>query len=395
MAGGVSPDPGPDAGLAGPIEHLPPAGEFLYWPPTIQPWGYRIVDRLFASRPVRAGGTPRALARGPALDLRWNDGARACSIPDFMNRNHTAGLLVLHAGRVVCERYGLGLRESDRWSTMSTVKSVTSMLVGIALREGAIGSLDDPVVRHLSVLAGSAYERVTVRHLLTMSSGSAWTEVYDDPASDVNRYSRSMAEQVPGGVLALMRSLAPRDPPGSTFAYNSGDTYLLGALVSAATGRRLADLLERTIWQPFGMEFDAFYTLESADGQEIAGSRAGMALRDFGRFALYVLGDGVIDGRETLPAGWVRDCATQAFAVDDPLKRAEGIVGYGYSWWLTDDGAMNAFGHAGQRIWIHRASGTAVVILSAVPQPPYRGSAYPDSGAETRALLRAVREAFA
>ena len=114
-----------------------------------------------------------------------------------MNRNHTAGLLVLHAGRVLCERYGLGLLESDRWSTMSTVKSVTSMLVGVALREGAIGSLDDPVVRHLPSLAGSAYERVSVRHLLTMSSGSAWTEVYDDPASDVNRYSRSMAEQVP------------------------------------------------------------------------------------------------------------------------------------------------------------------------------------------------------
>lgn len=393
MAGGLT--PGAGAGPAEPIEHLPPAGEFLYWPPTIQPWGYRIVDKLFASRPVRAGRSPRPLERGPELDLRWRVGGRECSIPEFMNRNHTAGLLVLHAGRVLCERYGLGLRESDRWSTMSTVKSVTSMLVGVALREGAIDSLDDPVVRHLPSLAGSAYERVTVRHLLTMSSGSAWTEVYDDPASDVNRYSRSMAEQVPGGVLALMRSLAPLHSPGSTFAYNSGDTYLLGALVSAATGQRLADLLERSIWQPFGMEFDAFYTLESADGQEIAGSRAGMALRDFGRVALYVLGDGVIDGRATLPEGWVRECATQAFSVDDPMKRAEGIVGYGYSWWLTDDGAMNAFGHAGQRIWIDRASATAVVILSAVPQPPYRGSAYPDSGAETRAFLGAVRDAFA
>jgi CubicO group peptidase (beta-lactamase class C family) len=310
-----------------------------------------------------------------------------------MARNHTAGLLVIRDGRVVCERYGLGLQPHERWSTMSTIKSVTALLVGIAVREGAIASLDDPVVRYLPSLAGSAYDAVSVRHLLTMSSGVAWTEVYDDPESDVNRYSRSMAEQVPGGVLALMRGRVAQDPPGSRFAYNSGDTYLLGALVSAATGRRLADYLSERIWQPFGMEFDAFYTLESAGGQEIGGSRAGMTLRDLGRLALYVLADGVVDGRATLPEGWVADCGRAAFVIDDPLRAPDGIVGYGYCWWITDDGAMNAFGHAGQRIWIDRARRLAVVILSAVPQPPYRTAAYADSAVETRSLLKAIRDA--
>lgn len=378
-------------GAAQPRVHLPTAENFLMWPPSIQPYGYRIVDQLFANRAVRCADTPKPLPRGRELDLRYRVPAGEFSLADFMERNHTAGILVIDQGRVVCERYGLGLGEHDRWSTMSTVKSMTAMLVGVALRDGAISSLDDPVTRYLPALAGSAYDKVSVRHLLTMSTGTRWTEAYDDRNSDVNRYSKSLADRVPGGIVQLMRELPALHPPGSSFLYNSGDSYLLGALVSAATGRRLADYLSERIWRPCGMERDAFYTLESENGQEIGGSRAGVCLRDFGRFAQYVLADGVIDGSPTLPRNWVRDCGTAAFSVTDPARLAEGIVGYGYCWWIGDDGAMNAIGFAGQRIWIDRERGTIVVILSAVPQPPYANAAYPDSAAETRSLIAAIR----
>jgi CubicO group peptidase (beta-lactamase class C family) len=372
---------------------LPSAQDFLLWPPGLQAWGYRIVDQLFASRTIRCSGTPRALPRGPELEVCYQSQGRGRSIAEFIERNHAAGLLVIDQGRIVCERYALGLGEHERWSTMSTIKSMTAMLVGVALREGAIESLDDPVTAYLPELSGSAYQRVTIRHLLTMSSGTRWTETYDDPGSDVNRYSRSLAQRVPGGIVSLMRELPAVHAPGSAFLYNSGDSYLLGALVSAATGRRLADFMSERIWQPFGMECDAYYTLESEGGQEIGGSRAGMCLRDFGRFALYVLGDGVIGGRETLPRGWVRDCATPAFPVTDPARLAEGIAGYGYSWWIGDDDSMNALGFAGQRIWIDRNRGTIIVILSAVPQPPFLSPAYPDFAAETRSLIAAIRAA--
>ena len=389
MARGVSAADAP----AQPTEHLPPDGEFLLWPPGIQSYGYRVVDRLFASRPVRASGRPRALPRGPELDLRYAVGGRDLTLADYMQRNHTAGLLILRGGRVVCERYGLGLRDGDRWSTMSMVKSITAMLLGAAVHEGAIASLEDPVTRSLPALAGSAYDHVSVRHLLTMSTGVRWTEVYDDPESDVNRYSRSLAQRVPNGVLNLMRALPGVDAPGSTFRYNSGDSFLLGALVSAATGRGLADYLSERVWTPFGMEFDAFFTLESEGGQEVGGSRAGMTLRDLARFAWFVTQDGVIDGRRVLPEGWVRDAGTPAYAVTDPLQVAAGITGYGYCWWIGADGAMNALGFAGQRIWIDRASDSVVVMLSAWPQPPYLTPAYPDFAAETRSLLAAVRAA--
>lgn len=380
---------------AAPREHLPAAGEFLLWPPNVQAWGYRIVDRLFASRTVPRGPNVRPLPAGPELDLRWTgaDG-RDTDLWRFMERNHVAGLMVMHRGRVLCERYGLGLAPSQRWSTMSTVKSMTAILVGIAVRDGAIESLDDPVTRYLPALAGSAYDRVRVRHLLTMTTGTRWTEAYDDPGSDVNRYSRSLADRVPGGVLALMRELPAQAAPGERFLYNTGDSYLLGALLVAATGEPLADFLSARVWQPLGMEFDAFYTLESEGGQEIAGSRAGITLRDLSRFAQYVAADGVIDGEPTLPEGWVADCGRAQVRVDDPLMHHRGITGYGYCWWIGDDGAMNALGFAGQRIWIDPSRERVVTMLSAQPQPPYLTPAYADFDAETRVFLRAVRQAL-
>lgn len=377
---------------AEPRVELPRAEDFLLWPPTVQAYGYRIVDRLFASRRVPRPTRPRPLPRGAEIAPRYTAAGRSLTLSDYVERNHVAGLLVIERGHIVCERYALGLREDDRWSTMSTVKSMTAMLVGAALHEGAIASLDDPVARYLPALAGSAYEQVRVRHLLTMSTGTRWTEAYEDKDSDVNRYSRSLANRVPGGVLALMRELPAEHPPGTRFLYNSGDSYLLGALVSAATGRRLADYLHDRIWQPCGMEFDAFYTLESDDGQEIGGSRAGMCLRDFGRFGLYVLENGRIDGRATLPEHWVRDAATPAFAVTEAHQRAWGLSGYGYCWWIGEDGTMNAVGFAGQRICIDREAGRVTVILSAIPQPPYVTAAYPDTLAEMNALLGALRD---
>ncbi len=355
------------AGIAEPVQHLPRAGDFLLWPPTIQPWGYRIVDRLFAHRAVRRG-TPRPWPRGPEIAPRYEGGGSPCDVAAFMDRNGIAGLLVLKDGRIVLERYGLGLGEADRWSTMSTVKSITALLVGAAIHDGAIASVQDPVTRHLPELSGTAYDGVTLFHLLTMSSGTRWDETYSNPASDVNRYSRSLADKVPGGVLRIMAALQRAHPPGTVFNYNSGDTFLLGAALTRAVGMPLADYLSARVWQPAGMEFDAFYTLESEGGQEIGGSRAGMALRDFGRLAQFVLDDGVIDGRRVLPEGWIEAVATPRFPVEMP--RAPGITSYGYSWWLGD-GLMSALGFAGQRIDVLRAERLAVVTLGAFPQAPY------------------------
>lgn len=221
----------PDAPPCAPRQHLPRGEEFLFLPPWVQPYAYRIVDRLFAHRVIRRGPKPRPLPYGPELEPD-------CDVGAFMDRNAMAGVLVVHRGHVVLERYGLGLQAHDRWSTMSTVKSMTAMLVGAAVHDGAIKSIDESLTNYLPALAGSAYEGVSLRHVLTMSSGTRWVEDYADRTSHVNRYSKSLADRVPGGVLALMASLERAHPPGTTFLYNSGDTYLLGAALTKASACR-------------------------------------------------------------------------------------------------------------------------------------------------------------
>lgn len=341
---------------------------------------------------IRCGPCIRELPRGAEIAPVYLASGHEHDVASFMDRNVMVGILVIHRGRIVLERYGLGLQEHDRWSTMSTVKSMTAMLVGAALQDGAIKSIDDPLTTYLPALRDSAYEGVTLRHVLTMSSGVRWTEVYPDRTSDVNRYSKSLADKVPDGVLKLMASIPRAHPPGSTFLYNSGDTFLLGAALTRAIGKPLADYMSEKVWQPAGMECDAFYTLESDGGQEIGGSRAGMVLRDFGRFAEFVRNDGVIDGTRVLPEGWVEAAATPAFVV--PAPSVPDITHYGYSWWLGD-GVMAALGHAGQRIDIFRSEDLVVVTLAALPQPPYVPATDHDRRAEIVTFTQAVRAACA
>lgn len=374
---------------AEPRTHFPAGEEFLLLPPTAQAYAYRNVDRMFATRAIRRGAKVFDLRRGPEIAPRYRADGATHGVDAYMDRACVAGLLVIKDGRIALERYGLGLEEDARWSTMSTIKSLTSTLVGVALKQGAIASLDDAVSAYLPALRGSAYDAVGIRHLLTMSSGVRWNEDYTDRNSDVNRYSKSLGDKVPGGVLALMRTLQAEHPPGSHFNYNSGDTYVLGSLVSAATGKALADYMSETVWSPFGMEFDAFYTLEFDGGQEIGGSRAGIALRDFGRFGVFLLRNGVIDGASVLPSGWIEGAASRSFTLE-PADNRYGANGYGYSWWIDPDDSMVALGFAGQSLYINRQENVVIVTLSCQPQPPYAAAYTVDFKTEYHVFKEAV-----
>ncbi|WP_158743556.1 serine hydrolase [Acidisphaera sp. L21] len=371
--------------IAEPRTHYPAGEEFLLLPPTMQPFAYRNVDKMFATRTIHRGPTCVALLRGPEIAPTYGLDGQTRSVERYMTRTNVAGLLVLKDGAIRLERYALGLDEATRWSSMSMVKSMTSTLVGAAIQDGAIGSLDDQVSSYVTALRGSAYDDVSIRHLLTMSSGVQWTENYAARGSDVNLYSKSLGDKVPGGVLTLMKSLRRAAPPGERFNYNTGDTYVLGCLVSAATGTTLAAYMTQKIWAGFGMEYDGFYTLESEGGQEIGGSRAGMALRDFGRFGLFMLGGGA----GVLPSSWTEDANRTSFALD-PAQNSYRASGYGYSWWLDKDGAMVAVGFSGQSLYINRARGLVIATLSCWPQPPHDTAYATDFSAERLAFRAAV-----
>jgi CubicO group peptidase (beta-lactamase class C family) len=272
-----------------------------------------------------------------------------------MNAFRASGILVLKDGKIILERYGLGRGPDDRWTSFSVAKSVTSTLIGAAIRDGKIHSLDDPVTRYISELKGSAYEGVTVRELLTMTSGVKWNEDYTDPNSDVAKVGLSILEPGVNPVVSYMRKLPREAKPGSKFVYKTGETDLAGILLSNAVGKPLAEYLSEKIWKPYGMEQDAIWVQDVA-GHERGGCCISMTLRDYGRFGEFMLDGGTAGGKVVLPAGWIKD-ATAAHVRDPP---------YGYFWWVIP-GGFEGEGIFGQTVSVLPKDRLVVVINSAWP----------------------------
>jgi len=273
----------------------------------------------------------------------------------------------VHDGKLRLERYGLGFDASGRWTTFSVAKSITSTLVGAALKDGFIRSLSDSVTRYVPSLRGTAYDGVSVRDVLMMASGVRWNETYSDPTSDRRRLLEAQISQVPGSALAVMKSLPRAAPPGTTSNYNTGETQVLAEVLRAAVGRPLATYLSDRIWSRFGMEADANWWLDSPGGTEIGGSGFSATLRDYGRFGLFVLGGAA--GDSILPAGWVREATT-------PKTLRDGrALDYGYLWWTgatpasRRDGAFMAIGIHGQYLYVNPVARIVIVVWGARPHP--------------------------
>jgi CubicO group peptidase (beta-lactamase class C family) len=348
-----------------------------------------------AWRTIRRGDAVRPLpphARS-LPDLTFEVGDVRLSLGDYMARRRTAGLLILKDGEIALERYGMGSGPETRRTSYSTAKSMTSTLVGAALHDGAISSLDDRCDLYLPRLRGSAYEGVTVRNVMRMCSGVAWSEV-EDGQSDIGRLHRALESRRPGCILDLLCSLPRAQPQGVVFNYSTVETCLLGALVAAATGRPLADYCAETIWGPAGTEANGYWLLECDGGLEWGGFGVSARLRDVGRFGQLVLEDGeAFSGRRVLPPGW-RDLAGQPDSAPTGFGRLMpgSPFGYGYQWWVLPHlptgvhaGAFSAIGAFGQYIYVHPTAQVVAVIQSA-----WRQHDDSDADDETFALLRAT-----
>lgn len=342
-----------------------PAG-VLFWSPADRERAFRRMETIMPHAPVTRGETPvRALPPGEPITL---DPAA------YMAAENVAGVLVIQDGRVRLERYGLGLGEQDHWVSFSMTKSLTSTLVGTALKSGAIGSLEDPVTRYLPALADGGYEAVTVRQLLTMTSGVRWNEDYFDPNSDVARFLQEPARPGEDPVVTYMGRLPRAAEPGTRWNYSTGETNLVGALVAAAEGRPLAELLSERIWSRAGMEANAFWALDQG-GREMGGCCVSATLRDWGRIGLMALEDGQLGGERIVPDDWF------AQAVVKQAETGEPGEGYGFQWWTQDDGVYGAYGIFGQAIRVDPERRLVIVLLSSWPRAVGRSQ-------------RAAREAF-
>ena len=332
---------------------------------------FRNIDRLFPTRTVAPGLTPKPLPASatPLRTVSFDDNGERYDLQDYLELNRVAALLVIKDDSVKLEMYRFGNTEKTRWMSMSIAKSITSTLIGAALKEGYISSLSDPVTRYVPSLAGSAYENVSVRDVLMMSSGVRWNEAYTDPKSDRRRLLEAQISQVPGSALAVIRSLARAAEPGTLNNYSTGETQVAAEILRGAVKRPLATYLSERIWSRFAMEADANWWLDSPDGVEIGGSGFSATLRDYGRFGLFFLNGGVAAEEAILPAGWTREATS-------PKVLGGGTpVGYGYLWWTGTtpasqrDGAFAARGIHGQFLYVNPVAKVVIVVWGAQPKP--------------------------
>ncbi len=344
---------------------------------------YRNMDQLYPTRFVNAGKKPLALAvAAEELPVSIEVDGKAINTDVFMRRNQVAGLLVMRDGKILVERYAQGNTPDTRWTSFSIAKSISSTLIGAAVADGNIGSLNDDVSRYVPGLKGSAYEGVTVGQVLDMSSGVKWNETYRDPKSDRRQMFNAQLSNKPGSIVDVMAGLKRVHPAGSTFNYSTGESYLQAEILKGATGKSSSDYLSEKIWGPLGMQTPAFWQLESTNGTEIASSGFSATLRDYARFGQFIVNDGVINGKRVLPQGWVAsiaDVSPESHLYPGKLYDGEYDLGYHKQWWILPkgdkataehgDGAFSAVGIFGQYLYINPAKKTVAVVWSTWPEP--------------------------
>ena len=341
---------------------LPPPSGFLFWTPAQQRIGYRNIEKIFPTRIVKRGAAVSALPlASKPFDVTYVFKGKRLDTRAFMDANDVSGLLIVQKGQILLERYGLGRTERDRWTSFSVGKSVTSTLVGAAIKDGYISGLDAEVTTYLPELKKTAYDGVRVRDLITMRSGVKWNENYSDPKSDVNRFSLANTKNGEDPVEAYLSGLPRAHRPGTVFNYDTGETDLTGILVARATHKHLADYLSERIWSKIGTEQDAVWMLDRA-GEELGGCCISMTLRDYARFGLFFMHGGRVGDDESLPMGWVEAASKKQTPSDF------GQLGYGYFWWIHPDGAYEAIGIFGQSILIVPQQELVIVTNSAWPE---------------------------
>jgi CubicO group peptidase (beta-lactamase class C family) len=325
---------------------------------------YSRYDTLFPTHTAAAAAHPFELKRAAQeISANYTYWGVTYSIPGYLARNPTTGLLIARGDTILFEHYQYGRSDSDRFMSQSMAKTVVSMLVGIAVAEGAIRSIDDPAQAYVTELSNTELGRTPIRALLHMASGMAFEEDYSGK-DDIAKLGRALfARTGPGPIAAISQFNTRIAAPDTHWSYASLNTEILGLVLARATKTSLTQYLQTRIWQPMGAEADATWTIDNS-GQEIAYCCFNATLRDYARFGLLLANDGALNGSQIIPRQWVLE-ATAPVAQGSflALDGSEHPPGYGYQIWLMP-GPRRTFyldGYAGQRIFIDPASKLVLV----------------------------------
>jgi CubicO group peptidase (beta-lactamase class C family) len=336
--------------------------------PDINTLTFHSMDRIFTTRTVARSGPVWPLPRADReLSFTYDYQGKTWTPAQFLERTFTNALLIMKDGRIVSEVYRNNTDETTRFMAFSMTKSITSVLIGCALAEGRIESLDAPITQYLPELKSGGYNGVTIRQILQMRSGVDYEERYDfgNPGTAARNHELALVKNVVRFADAA-RTIKRKAKPGELFEYKTLDTAVLGWLIERVSGgSTVAAYTAQRLWEPLGAESDGFYIMDGAPGagREFSGAGFNATLRDFARFGLMVLNGGEANGRRIVSADWIRE-STQPTAGRSSDVRA----GYGYQWWMAPGRrAFQAIGLQGQFIYIDPDTRTIVVKLSYFP----------------------------
>lgn len=355
--------------------------------PGISTLANRSIELMFDTRTVRAGNRPSRLpvAHAP-LDFQYDAGGTMVAASAFAERTFTDALLIMKDGRIVHEQYLNRTTGRTRFMSYSMAKSLNSIMTGIAIAEGRIGSVDDPVLQYLPELRGTAYDGLSLKHLLWMRTGARWDDNFFTPGPSRDAHVAAFVEQKERYFSAATRIRDRAGPPGVAFNYNSVEASLVGEIVSRATRRTLSDYLSEKLWRPAGMESDAFYVLDGTDdsAREFTAGGFNATLRDYGRIGQMMLDRGKANGRQLLPPAWVDESTRPG----PGRASVEDGTGYAYLWWTIDGTrAFTMLGGEGQFVYVDPEHRTVIVKLSHVPVGSAEGT---KATAESFAFLKAA-----
>lgn len=331
----------------------------LFWDQEERDRRFAIMQDIFPSIQVSTGSEPLTFEEAEYIIPQWDN---QNTLSSYMNTNHVKGVIVIKDDKIILERYADGIDDKTLWTSFSVAKSISSMLLGVALKDGYVASLDDPLKKYITEFRGYDYGEVTVRQLLTMTSGIAWNEDYEDANSDVAQMYQKPCVDKEDHILSYMKPLKFAHQPGKHWNYSTGETDLVGILIQKATGMSLAEYLSQKIWKPFGMAECAYWLADECSHLNIGGSGLSASLRDYARLGSVMLHKGKINNQDIFSEDWLENATSLIYDVNDQGD------GYGYLWWRVKDGSYAAVGIFGQMIYINPNKNVIIAQIAAWPK---------------------------
>ncbi|HLS30939.1 MAG TPA: serine hydrolase [Flavobacteriaceae bacterium] len=331
----------------------------LFWSQEEKERRFPIMQEIFPSIEVETNSNLFSFEETKNIIPRWEN---ETTLTSYMNDNHVKGVIAVKNNNIILEEYADGIDKEMLWTSFSVAKSISSLLLGVALEEGDIESLDDKLKKYIPELKGQDYGEVTVRQLLTMTSGIAWNEDYEDPDSDVAQMYQSPCQADESHIMTYMKSLKFAHQPGTHWNYSTGETDLVGILIQKATGKSLAAYLSEKIWKPFGMEHCAYWLADECSDLNIGGSGLSASLRDYARLGIIMLNEGKLGDKNILAEEYSENATSLLYQTDDQGG------GYGYLWWRFEDGSYAAVGIFGQMIYIDPHKDLVIAQYAAWPK---------------------------